>query len=123
MDNSFNCPTTGPKEGIWISSIGGACPCQADGTIDGNPFYFRARHADWTLDIVKPGKDPVMPTREDRIQHFEGDDPWGGYMPPEEAAKIIVVAAGIIMTQKWKDEHADPVGTGRTEETPGGPEA
>jgi hypothetical protein len=35
-----------------VSSIGGSFPTQAEGTTaDGRPFYFRARHGDWSLEI------------------------------------------------------------------------
>jgi hypothetical protein len=36
---------------IIIESLGGLCPVQANGTIDGEPFYFRSRHEHWQLEI------------------------------------------------------------------------
>ena len=37
-----------------------AAPVQAEGTIAGRPFYFRARHDAWTLSVAdQPGSDPV----------------------------------------------------------------
>ena len=36
--------------------IGGNCPVQAEGRIDGLPLYFRARSSHWSLGI---GGDPV----------------------------------------------------------------
>lgn len=36
----------------------GACPVQSEGTVDGHPIYFRARHDAWTLDIGQKGGDP-----------------------------------------------------------------
>ena len=30
----------------------GTCPVQAEGTIDGYPFYFRSRHARWSLQVA-----------------------------------------------------------------------
>lgn len=47
-------------EGLIINSIGGYCPCQADGTMDGFPFYFRARWDGWTLSVAAPGEDPAQ---------------------------------------------------------------
>jgi hypothetical protein len=38
-----------------------ACPNQAEGTIGGNPFYYRGRWGGWRMTIVKPGCDPVWP--------------------------------------------------------------
>lgn len=36
---------------IKIDYIGGVCPIQAEGTINGEPFYFRSRHQHWSLCI------------------------------------------------------------------------
>lgn len=47
---------------LEISLIGGNCPVQAEGTINGEPFYFRARWDHWSLGV---GGDPVSaPDRE-----------------------------------------------------------
>ena len=89
LDAAFECPKTGPEYGVWIRTIGGACPCQADGTLDGCPFYFRARHGTWTLTISRPGSDPVDPSSEDEICFFKGADDQNGYMSQETAADII----------------------------------
>ena len=38
-----------------IAELGGACPTQATGrTPSGRPYYFRARHGDWTLEVGEP---------------------------------------------------------------------
>lgn len=86
FDDIMACPRTGPDTGLWIRTIGGSCPCQADGTMDGYPFYFRARHGLWTLDVCNAGNDPVD---GDSIFSRDGDDPDNGYMPEDKAAKII----------------------------------
>lgn len=37
-----------------------AAPVQAEGTLDGHPFYFRARGEQWTFSLAEePGLDPV----------------------------------------------------------------
>jgi hypothetical protein len=37
-----------------------AAPVQAEGTLDGHPFYFRARGDRWTFAVAEePGVDPV----------------------------------------------------------------
>ena len=37
-----------------------AAPVQAEGTLDGHPFYFRARGDQWTFSLAEePGCDPV----------------------------------------------------------------
>ena len=43
-------------KGVVFTSRGGACPYQAEGTIDGAAFYFRARGG-VSLDV---GGDPIM---------------------------------------------------------------
>jgi hypothetical protein len=53
--------------GIAISSYGGETPVQADGTIDGFSFYFRAREGEWTFSIGDPFGAP--------IDSFSGETP------------------------------------------------
>ncbi len=37
-----------------------AAPVQAEGTVDGRPFYFRARHDEWTFSVAEvAGVDPA----------------------------------------------------------------
>ncbi len=75
---------------LKIDSCGGVCPTQADGTFDGNPFYFRARHGDWTLDVVAPGHDPVMPLAEETLFSASGDDESEGYMDPDDVQRLLL---------------------------------
>ena len=37
-----------------IHSLGGNCPVQAEGLIDGHPFFFRARGAHWSMTVGSP---------------------------------------------------------------------
>ena len=71
---------------IVITGIGGRCPCQAHGTFYGNPFYFRARHGEWTIEVARPGKDPVS---NPELFYMEGEDPDDGYMDTPDAMKQI----------------------------------
>jgi hypothetical protein len=73
-------------EAIIIKSIGGQCPCQAEGFFYGNPFYFRARGGEWTIEVAKPGSDPVD---NPELFYMEGDDPDEGYMEIPDAMKHI----------------------------------
>ena len=75
---------------LEIVYLGGNCPVQADGTVDGVPFYFRARHQHWTFSV---GADPVM--EEDfLISNRYGTGPHdAGWMPEAEALAIIKVSA------------------------------
>lgn len=75
-------------DGLDIQMIGGNCPVQAEGTINGKPFYFRARGQHWSLGI---GDDPVL---EETAEWYRwrkwGDGPYdAGWMPREDALKII----------------------------------
>lgn len=71
---------------IVISNIGGQCPCQADGAFYGNPFYFRARYGEWTIEVARPGRDPVC---NPELFFMEGEDPDEGYMEIPDAMKEI----------------------------------
>jgi hypothetical protein len=77
---------------VSISEISGFCPVQATGTIDGFPFYFRARGEHWSLAICHlPLTEPVWYHRE----------PWGsepfeaGYMTVDEATQMIQKGAAL----------------------------
>lgn len=70
-----------------IDSIGGMCPTQAEGEwIDGQKFYFRARHGEWLL-RVDPD-DAVMGT-----VIAGGDDPTHGSMSYDEVVAVLDEAA------------------------------
>jgi len=79
---------------IKIETIGGNCPLQAEGTIDGVPFYFRARGRRWAMSI---GKDPVgiLSTIESKPNEWFAECTWGhdrfaaGWMPEDEARRLI----------------------------------
>lgn len=53
----INAPTQAPI----ITRIYGYCPVQADGFVDGLPFYFHSRFDTWTFAIAgAPDIDPVQ---------------------------------------------------------------
>lgn len=74
------------SESIKIDMIGGNCPVQAEGTIDGKPFYFRARGEHWSFSV---GTDAIG----DPDWHHE--EKWGsgpydaGWMSEETARRAI----------------------------------
>jgi hypothetical protein len=91
---------------VQIEFIGGNCPVQAECTICGKPFYFRARGSRWTMGI---GDDPVsIPHRveigsDGKPVHVYDewfvDCTWGkwpdaGWMPEDEAKRLIEWCAG-----------------------------
>jgi hypothetical protein len=76
---------------LVIDYLGGNCPVQAEGTILGEPFYFRARGSRWSLGI---GGDPVgKPEWEHEEQYGEWPD--AGWMNEDEARAFIDKAVGL----------------------------
>lgn len=77
----------GPE--IEIDTIGGNCPVQAEGRIDGEPFYFRARGSSWSIGI---GGEPVgEPDWSHEEEYGSGYD--AGWMSEDEAREFISQAA------------------------------
>lgn len=75
---------------IQIDTIGGQCPVEAEGTINGTPFYFRARGQHWELRI---GAKPLAADAWSYRQKY-GTEPYdAGWMTEDEARKFIVEAA------------------------------
>ncbi|AHE56055.1 hypothetical protein [Sphingomonas sanxanigenens] len=82
---------------IEIASIGGYCPVQAEGSVDGQPFYFRARGEEWQLHIGP--REDWFSGREWWIEvPWTGETYGAGYMPHDQAARLIV--AGIAAWRK-----------------------
>ncbi len=74
--------------GISIDTIGGNCPVQAEGQIDGFVFYFRARGRAWSVEIYDGGDEPWVTTQ------FYSDEPYAaGWMSEDEARAFIETAA------------------------------
>lgn len=78
--------------GYRVSTIGGACPTQATGrTATGRPFYFRARHGDWTLQV---GDEVAWPEDYAAWPGFGmwlggGNDETGGFMEEADVLAIL----------------------------------
>lgn len=72
---------------IHIYKLGGSCPVQAEGTIDGKPFYFRARGSRWSMSI---GGSDVVGNPEWYYEQPYGNNPFAaGWMTEVEATKFI----------------------------------
>lgn len=86
---------------IYTSGPEGLCPVQAFGTVDGFPFYFRARHAHMSLAIAKSKDgDPVdwVASWVYRVEY--GDNPHSaGYAPKDHCKAFIEEAASL-----WKNQ-------------------
>lgn len=76
-----------PMPNIEIDMIGGNCPVQAEGTINGVPFYFRARGTKWELH-VGPGA-CVMKAEWVMAEEYPGDRFAAGWMSEDEAREFI----------------------------------
>ena len=78
------------KPDIKIKRLGGKCPVQAEGTIDGKDFYFRARGNRWSIGI---GGEPVGDPEWYHDQPY-GDEPFAaGWMDESEAVDFIKEAS------------------------------
>ena len=78
---------------IRIETLGGNCPVQAEGVIDGAPFYFRARGNRWSMSIGGP--DVVMHP-DWYYQESYGDEEYAaGWMPAYVALGFIARAVGL----------------------------
>jgi len=82
--------------GVVIRWLGGNCPVQAEGTIDGVvEFYFRARGDEWRIHI---GPDRARFTKDEwTYGEPYGEWPAAGWITREEALQFI--ALGI---EKWR---------------------
>jgi len=82
---------------LVIETIGGNCPFQAEGTIGGVPFYFRARGQHWSIGIG--GDDAVGNPAWYREEPW-GDGPFAaGWMDEGEARRIIERCAAEYLAQ------------------------
>jgi hypothetical protein len=75
---------------IEIAYVGGSCPVQGEGWIDGQPFYFRARGRGWRIEIGQSELPDIALWMDGGLY---GDGPHdAGYMPVEEARALILRA-------------------------------
>ena len=83
------------KGEVVVASIGGNCPVQAEGTVDGAPFYFRARGNSWSMSIGAKPVEVCCGQADGWHMHRQwGDEPFAaGWMPVEEAMRLIREAA------------------------------
>ncbi len=86
-----------------------AAPVQAEGTISGKPFYFRARHEHWSFAVSEnPSVDPVdiqTPEQGSAYGYF-AEERYGtetsdaSHMPLEAAARIIERCADVYLRMR-----------------------
>lgn len=79
-----------------ILNIGGNCPVQAEGVIDGHVFYFRARGQSWQFHVA-PTDEEIFNRDVEWVYHEAyGDNPFAaGWMTEDEARAFIDKAVAI----------------------------
>ena len=76
---------------VHVEFLGGNCPVQGEGTVDGKPFYFRARGESWSMSIGGPD---VVGAPEWYWEEDYGTGPFdAGWMRDEEAEGFLRAAA------------------------------
>jgi hypothetical protein len=75
---------------IKIDMLGGNCPVQAFGTVNGKPFYFRARGEHWSMSI---GGVDCIGAPEWHYEEPFGTWPEAGWMSEEQAEQFLRAAA------------------------------
>ena len=90
-----------------------AAPVQAEGTISGKPFYFRARHKHWSFAVSEnPSVDPADIQASEQgsahgffVEEKYGEEPFAAsHMPLEEAERIIGRCAEMYLRNKSSGE-------------------
>lgn len=82
---------------VVIDMIGGNCPVQAEGTVCGKSFYFRARGDEWRMNIG--GEDVILDPEWSYSQPY-GSGPYdAGWMTVEEAEAFIKSCADKYMQE------------------------
>lgn len=76
--------------GGTLDSLGGNCPVQAEGSVDGKRFYFRARGGEWRFHVADDD-DLIFDNPLFYIERDYGEGPYAaGWMPRHEALGFIV---------------------------------
>lgn len=91
--------------GIAFTSKGGNCPVQAEGTFDGNEFYFRARGDEWQFHV---GPDAERFGPNEYVAEGEyGDGFDAGWMPLHTAIAIICAQVEIYRAAQGIEARSD----------------
>jgi hypothetical protein len=86
---------------ISIAWVGGNCPVQAEGTIDGAVFYFQARGKRWSLTVATDAGGVDGPNAWEHSERYSDDEYAAGWMSEDEARRFIAKGA------KLYDERAN----------------
>jgi len=110
---TFRLPTATPTPPAIIhftEECGGQCPVQATGTVDGYPFYFRARGVS-RVAIVEAGLDPVSAVLGQQVDGYSvvldvyAGIGYPGWWDPEDCQKqlIVVLEEWAENKERWID--------------------
>jgi hypothetical protein len=96
--------------GAALGMIGGNCPVQAEGVVDGQAFYFRARGDEWQFHVA-PTKELIFDAATFYIERDYGEGFDAGWMPNHEALGFIVEAISEFraLTNETRSAHAAQV--------------
>jgi len=90
---------------VFTEEPNGCCPVQAEGTIDGFPFYFRSRWDGWSLCVAdKMGGDPLFDASWMHEEEYPGGGECGaGYATKEECVEFISKCAKLWAARKVEE--------------------
>ncbi|MGL5735424.1 MAG: hypothetical protein ACRCYS_11210 [Beijerinckiaceae bacterium] len=93
--------------GAVMKNIGGNCPVQAEGTVEGCAFYFRARGDEWQFHVAPTDADIFSERELFYIERAYGAGPFdAGWMPLHEAYGFITDAIGEFRAARKDHPHA-----------------
>lgn len=90
----------------------GMMPNQAEGLLNGEPFYFRARHGSWTLHLT----DAAIPSEDGQLV-ASGDAPNAGWWSEDQARtflEALLAASSDLKMPEKKEEILDATYVRRT---------
>lgn len=90
---------------LIIEQIGGNCPVQAEGLIDDQPFYFRARGEHWSIGI---GGDVVGDPDWYHEEEYPGGEYAAGWMSEDEARAFIRKGAELYRSRVLDADDGQP---------------
>lgn len=99
----------------WSGTVGGFCPVQGEGTVDGLSWYFRARHDDWSFEAWRApfGPDGSLPSGPPiwsaSAEYTDGDGD-ASWMPFSHAWRYIEECIAVGREARWQmpSEKAGP---------------
>jgi len=76
--------------GATLDWIGGNCPVQAEGSVDGKAFYYRARGGRWQFHVALTNAE-IFDSDLFYLERDYGEGPFdAGWMPEDEALGFII---------------------------------